>query len=88
MQCKWFSRKERQEIVSETSEFKSKFTKNLPKGAPVLEQFLTQTQKDISPILQGKVTNSNLSKEGTLQCVVCKVTEVSLLNQQKRGLQW
>ena len=30
---------------------------------PVLEQFLTQTQKDISPILQGKVTNSNLSKE-------------------------
>ena len=63
MRCKWFFRNERQENVSETSEFKSKSTWNPPKGAPALELFLSQTEKDILSILPGKATNYNLSKE-------------------------
>ena len=47
MRCKWFFRKERQENVSETSEFKRKYTMNPPNGAPALEQFLSQREKDI-----------------------------------------
>ena len=62
MRCKWFFRNEKQENVSETSEFKSKSTWNPPKGAPALELFLSQTE-DILSILPGKVTNYNLSKE-------------------------
>ena len=54
---------QRQENVSEISEFKSKSTWNPPKGAPALELFLSQTEKDILSILPGKVTNYNLSKE-------------------------
>ena len=45
MRCKWFFRNERQENVSETSEFKSKSTWNPPKGAPALELLLSQTEK-------------------------------------------
>ena len=63
MRCKWFFRNERQENVSETSEFKSKSTWNPPKGAPALELFLSQTEKDILSILPGKATNYNLPKE-------------------------
>ena len=63
MRCKWFFRNERQENVSETSEFKSKSTWNPPKGAPAIELFLIQTEKDILSILPGKATNYNLSKE-------------------------
>ena len=80
MKCKWFFRNERQENVSETSEFKSKSTWNLPKGAPALELFLSQTEKDILSILPGKATNCNLSKEEYLT-----MTEASLLNQQAKG---
>ena len=83
MRCKWFFRNERQENVSETSEFKSKSTWNPPKGAPALELFLSQTEKDILSILPGKATNCNLSKEEYLI-----MTEASLLNQQARGPQW
>ena len=63
MRCKWFFRNERQENVSEISEFKNKSTWNPPKGAPALELFLSQTEKDILSILPGKATNYNLSKE-------------------------
>ena len=42
MKYKWFFRNERQENVSETFEFKSKSTRNLPKGAPALELFLAR----------------------------------------------
>ena len=84
MRCKLFFRNERQENVSETSEFKSKSTWNPLKGAPALELFLSQTEKDILSILPLKATNYNLPKRSTLQCVVCKMTEVSLLNQQTR----
>ena len=72
MRCKWFFRNERQENVSETSEFKSKSTWNPPKGAPALELLLSQTEKDIL----------------SMSAIVCKMTEVLLLNQQTRGLQW
>ena len=61
MRCKWFFRNEKQENVSDTSEFKSKSTWNPPKVAPALELFLSQTEKDISSILPGKATNYNLS---------------------------
>ena len=61
MKCKWFFRNEMQENVSETSKFKSKSTWNPPKGAPALELFLSQTEKDILSILLGKATNYNLS---------------------------
>ena len=63
MRCKWFFRNERQENVSEISEFKSKSTWNPPKGAPALELFLCHTEKDILSILSGKATNYNLSKK-------------------------
>ena len=63
MRCKWFFRNERQGNVSETSKFKSKSTWNPPKGAPALEMFLSQTEKDILSILPVKATNYNLSKE-------------------------
>ena len=63
MRCKWFFRNERQENVSEISEFKNKSTWNPPKGAPALELFLSQTEKDILSTLPGKPTNYNLSKE-------------------------
>ena len=63
MRCKWFFRNERQGNVSQTSKFKSKSTWNPPKGAPALEMFLSQTEKDILSILPGKATNYNLSKE-------------------------
>ena len=36
---------------------------NPPKGAPAVELFLSQTEKDILSILAGKATNHNLSKE-------------------------
>ena len=52
-----------QENTSETSELKSKSTCNSPKGAPALELFLSQAEKDILSGLQGIVTNYNLSKE-------------------------
>ena len=39
MRCKSFFRNERQENVSQTSEFKSKSTWNAPKEAPALELF-------------------------------------------------
>ena len=58
-----FFRNERQENVSETSEFKSKSTWSPPKGALALELFLSQKEKDILSILPGKATNYNLSKE-------------------------
>ena len=45
------------------SEFKSKPTGNPPKGAPALELFLSQTEKDIFSTMPGKATNYNLSKE-------------------------
>ena len=63
MRCKSLFRNERQENVSETSEFKSKSTWNPPKGAPALELFLSQTEKDILSILPGKATNYNLPKK-------------------------
>ena len=63
MRCKSLFRNERQENVSETSEFKSKSTWNPPKGAPALELFLSQTEKDILSIRPGKDTNYNLSRE-------------------------
>ena len=63
MRCKSLFRNERQENVSETSEFKSKSTCNAPKEAPALELFSSQTEKDILSILSGKATNYNLSKE-------------------------
>ena len=63
MRYKWFFRNERQENVSETSEFKNKSTWNPPKGATALELFLNQTEKDILLILPGKATNQNLFKE-------------------------
>ena len=63
MRCKSLFRNERQENVSETSEFKSKSTWNPPKGAPALELFLSQTEKDILSILPLKATNYNLPKE-------------------------
>ena len=63
MRCKWFFRNERQENVSEISEFKSKSCWNPPKGAPALELFLSHTEKDILSILSGKATNYNLSKK-------------------------
>ena len=44
MRCTWFVRNERQENVSEMSEFKSKPTRNPPKGAPALELFLSQIE--------------------------------------------
>ena len=47
MRCKWFFRNERRGNVSETFEFKSKYTWNPPKGAKALELFLSQTEKDI-----------------------------------------
>ena len=62
MRWKWFFRNERQENVSETSEFKRKSTWNPPKGAFALELFLSQTE-DILSILPRKATNYNLSKE-------------------------
>ena len=58
-------RNDRQENLSETSKFKSKSTWNPPKGAPALEMFLSQTEKDILLVLPGKATNYNLSKEQT-----------------------
>ena len=67
MRCKWFFRNERQENVSETYKFKSKSTWNPPKRAPALELFLSQTEKDLLPILSGKATNYNLSKEENLK---------------------
>ena len=63
MRCKWFFRNERQENVSETSEFNSKSTWNPPKRAHALELFLNQTEKGILSMLPGKATNYNLSKE-------------------------
>ena len=63
MRCKWFFRNERQENVSETYEFNSKFTWKPPKGAPALELFLSQIDKDILSIFPGKVTKYNLLKE-------------------------
>ena len=44
MRCKSLFRNERQENVSETSEFKSKSNWNPPKGAPALELFFSQTE--------------------------------------------
>ena len=41
MRCKWIFRIERQENISETSEFKSKSTWSPRKGAPALELFLS-----------------------------------------------
>ena len=64
--CKWFFRNERQENVSETSEFKSEFTWNPPKKAPALELSLSVTEEDILSILLGKTINYNLSKEDYL----------------------
>ena len=46
-----------------TSVCKSKSTWNPPKGAPTLELFLSQTEKDILSILRGMATNYNMSKE-------------------------
>ena len=63
MRCKWFFRNERQENVSEASEFKSKSTWYPQKGALALELFLSHTEKDILSILSGKATNYNLSKK-------------------------
>ena len=63
MRCKWFFRNERQENISETSQFKSKSTWNPPKVAPALELFLTLTEKDILSVLPGKATNYNFCKE-------------------------
>ena len=63
MRSKCFFRNERQQNVSETSEFKSKPTWNPPKGAPALELSLNQAEKDILSIHPGKATNYYLSKE-------------------------
>ena len=63
MRCKWFLKNERQENASEISKFRSKSTWNPPKGTPALELFLSQAEKYILSILQGKATNYNLSKE-------------------------
>ena len=63
IRCKCFFKNESQENISATSKFKSKSTWNPPKGAPALELFLNQTEKDILSILPGKATNYNLSKE-------------------------
>ena len=53
---------QRQENVSEISEFKSKSNWKPPKGAPAPELFLSQTEKDILLVLPGRVTNYNLPK--------------------------
>ena len=82
MSCKRFFRNESQKNAGETSEFQSKSTWNPPKGAPALKQFFSQTEIDISSILPRIATNYILS---TLQCLVCKMTKVLLLNQQTRG---
>ena len=57
-----------------------------PQGAPALELYLSQAQKDILSILQQIATNYNLSKKeyfAIKEYIVCKMTEVSLLNQRK-----
>ena len=88
MKCKWFFRNERQENVSKTSLFKSKSTLNPPKGAPALELFLSQTAKVFYQYFQERLLITTCLGRSTFQCVVHKMTDVSLLNQQTRGAQW
>ena len=65
--------------------FESKSTWNPPKGAPALELFLSQTEKDMLSILPGKATNYNLSKEEYLTMCSLQNDRSGFLKPAEKG---
>ena len=84
MRCKWYFRKESQNIPSKVSTYMLKCTWNPPKGSSALELFLSKVEEDIFSVLPGHL-KFNLNRKEYLTMSSLQNDRSVIINPPDKG---